>query len=86
MYKRGNDFGDWMVVKEEFDYIMAEVEREFGARLTLDGASDPVGSNRQLPRYCLLLYSVLYTDLRGGHLYINPDFDDIESVLKWFLK
>jgi hypothetical protein len=33
-----------------------------------------------------MLNSVLDTDLRGEHLYINPDFDDIEGVLEWFLK
>ena len=38
----------------------------------------------QLPRFCSEVDSVLLLDLRGEHLWVNPDFTIILVVLKHF--
>ena len=85
-FKRVLDHGDWMLSKRAFQHVVDEVRERFGVQLTLDGGADPVGSNRQLPRYCSVVNSIFDHDLRGEHLYVNPDFDIIKEVLEWFLE
>ena len=43
-----------------------------------------MGSNRQLHRYYSAVNSIFDHDLRGEHLYVNPDFDIIREVLEHF--
>ena len=43
-----------------------------------------MGTNAQLPRFCSEVDSVLLRDLRGEHLWVNPDFTLILEVLKHF--
>ena len=85
-FKRGVDKGDWMLARRAFGHAQQVVWEEFGVELTLDGSSDPVGSNRQLPRFCSIVNSLLRQRLDGEHLYCNPDFELIERVLGHFLE
>ena len=58
------------------------LQQQFGVQLRLDGGADAVGSKRQLHRFRSVVNSIVYHDLRGGHLYAYPDFDIIGEVLE----
>jgi hypothetical protein len=83
--RRGWDQGDWMLARAAFERVQQVVQAEYGVRFTLDGSADPLGSNRQLPRFCSAVNSVLQQRLVGEQLYCNPDFELIEEVLRHFL-
>jgi hypothetical protein len=83
--RRGWDQGDWMLARAAFVHVQQVVEEVYGVRFTLDGSADPLGGNRQLPRFCSVLNSVLETQLVGEQLYCNPDFELIGHVLRHFL-
>ena len=83
--RRGWDQGDWMLARAAFEHVQRVVLEEYGVHFTLDGSADPLGSNRQLPRFCSVLNSVLQQRLVGEQLYCNPDFELIEQVLRHFL-
>ena len=85
-FKREMDKGDWMLSRPAFGNAQQVVREEYEVEFTLDGSSDPVGSNRQLPRFCSAVNSVLRRQLAGEHLYCNPDFELIERVLRHFLE
>ena len=85
-FKRGMDKGDWMLARRAFGHAQQVVREEYAVEFTLDGSSDPVGSNRQLPRFCSAVNSLLRRRLEGEHLYCNPDFELIERVLRHFLE
>ena len=55
-----------------------------GTEFTLDGAADPVGLNAQLPRYCSPVDSFFDRDLRGEHIFANPDFALIADYIAHF--
>eukprot|EP00976_Prorocentrum_cordatum_P000006 303-Prorocentrum_minimum.AAC.1 len=56
-----------------------------GTEFTLDGAADPVvGLKAQLPRYCSLVDSFFNRDLRGEHIFANPDFKLISDYILHF--
>eukprot|EP00959_Pyramimonas_sp_CCMP1952_P011912 251261-Pyramimonas_sp.AAC.1 len=55
-----------------------------GTEFTLDGAADPVGLNAQLPRYCSPVDSFFNRDLRGEHIFANPDFALIADFISHF--
>jgi hypothetical protein len=82
--KRGLDYGDWMLSKAAFEHMEGRIREQYGVRLTVDGGADAVGSNRQLQRYYSAVNSIFDHDLRGEHLYVNPDFDIIREVLEHF--
>jgi len=82
--KRSKDYGDWMLSRAAFVNIEEELWEHFGVQLGLDGGADAVGSNRQLHRYYSAVNSIFDHDLRGEHLYVNPDFDIIKEVLEHF--
>jgi hypothetical protein len=82
--KRSKDYGDWMLSKAAFRNIEEKIWEHFGVQLGLDGGADAVGSNRQLNRYYSAVNSIFDHDLRGEHLYVNPDFDIIKEVLEHF--
>ena len=83
--RRGWDQGDWMLARAAFEHVQRVVEDEYGVCFTLDGSADPLGSNRQLPRFCSVLNSVLLQRMVGEQLYCNPDFELIGQVLQHFL-
>ena len=82
--KRSKDYGDWMFSKAAFEHVEGRIWEQFGVKLTVDGGADAVGSNRQLHRYYSAVNSIFDHDLRGEHLYVNPDFDIIKEVLEHF--
>ena len=87
-FVRGRDTSDWMVHPAVFEQAQEAVRSRFlGGRgsFTLDGAADPVGNNAQLPRYCSVVDSVYDRDLAGEHFYANPDYEQIEAMLRHFL-
>eukprot|EP00959_Pyramimonas_sp_CCMP1952_P339725 7114807-Pyramimonas_sp.AAC.1 len=55
-----------------------------GVEFTLDGAADPVGLNAQLPCYCSPVDSFFDRDLRGEHIFANPDFALISDYILHF--
>ena len=85
-FKRELDQGDWMLDDAPFERARERARRFFGVDWTLDGSADPVGANRQLPRFCSAVNSIFDADLRGEQLYCNPDFELAEAVLRHFLE
>jgi hypothetical protein len=85
---RTRDDGDWRLMDEVFDQVHSVVSNRYmgGHSFTLDGSADPAGTNAMLPRFRSPLDSILTADLRGEHLWCNPDFKIAGEVLKWFLK
>ena len=85
-FKQTVDNGDWMLSSRAFGHMCGVLRQQFGVHLTLDGGAGAVGSNRQLHRFCSVVNSIFYHDLRGERLYVNPDFDIIGEVLEWLLE
>ena len=85
-FKRELDQGDWMLDRAPFERARERARALFGVEWTLDGSADPVGANRQLPRFCSAVNSIFDVDLRGEQLYCNPDFELAEPVLQHFLQ
>ena len=85
-FKRELDQGDWMLDGAPFERARERARALFGVEWTLDGSADPVGANRQLPRFCSAVNSIFDVDLRGEQLYCNPDFELAEPVLQHFLQ
>ena len=71
---------DWMVLRQAF----LAAQQLAGVEFTLDGAADPVGLNAHLPRYCSPVDSFLDRDLRGEHIFANPDFALIAEYILHF--
>ena len=71
---------DWMVLRQAF----LAAQQLAGVEFTLDGAADPVGLNAHLPRYCSPVDSFLDRDLRGEHIFANPDFALIADYISHF--
>ena len=67
---RNRDDGDWRFRHDEFEHIQAMSGRTFD----IDGAADPMGRNAHCPRYCSVVDSFTETDIRGMHLWCNPDW------------
>ena len=77
---RTRDLGDWQLRSDEFRYLEALSSREFD----IDGAADPMGRNAQCSRYCSVSDSLLDTDIRGMHLWCNPDWHLASDSLRHF--
>ena len=71
---------DWMLLEQAF----LAAQQLAGSDFTLDGAADPVGSNAHLPRFCSEVDSFFARDLRGEHVYANPDFKLIPDYIRHF--
>ena len=92
-HRRKVDTSDWMFDPELFRQVHHYLKQHWLPRtttgelgtLTLDGNADVTGSNAHLPRFCSIVDSYFDRDLRGEHLWTNPDFTIIEEVLKYFL-
>jgi hypothetical protein len=76
------DDADWMVVRE----IFAAAEDKSGRTVTLDGASDPLGTNAHVRRFCSKVDSYFDRDLSGEAIFANPDYRLILEYLSHFLK
>ena len=87
-FTREKDHGDWRILDHVFQELQQIVSSDWleGKLFTLDGSADVNGNNAMLSRYCSKLDSILDRDLRGEHLWCNPDFDLIEEILLHFLK
>ncbi|KAK3278372.1 hypothetical protein CYMTET_13686 [Cymbomonas tetramitiformis] len=81
-YVRHKDYSDWQYRRDEFESLGQHTVYPF----TLDGGADPVGTNSHLPRFCSVVDSFLRRDLRGEHVYANPDFSVIGEYLRHFLE
>ena len=77
---RNRDDGDWRLRQDEFKHIEALSGRAFD----LDGASDPMGRNSHCARYCSVVDSLTTTDVRGMHLWCNPDWHMALDSLRHF--
>ena len=92
-HRRGRDTSDWQLVPAIFHTVHDYIRHHWLpltptgglGSLTLDGSADVTGSNAQLPRFCSEVDSVLRRDLRGEHLWVNPDFTKISEILGHFL-
>ena len=79
-YQWTRSSADWMILRQAF----LAAQQLAGIEFTLDGAADPVGLNAQLPRYCSPVDSFFDRDLRGEHIFANPDFALISDYVLHF--
>lgn len=82
---RARDTGDWMFCNGEFESVREEVFGGTPYEFTLDGAADPAGTNARVPRFCSELEPFQRRDIRGEHVWCNPDFLCVDGVLRHFL-
>ena len=76
------DDSDWMVVEK----VYKAAERKSGRNFTLDGASDPLGTNSYLRRFCSRVDSYFDRNLTGESLFANPDYRLVSEYLQHFLR
>ena len=67
------DPSDWQLHPHLFD----ELQDELGVVFTLDGASDPAGTNAQVSNFCSREKDFLKEDLRGQTIWLNPPYRSI---------
>lgn len=87
-HRRLVDTDDWKLRTALFQELHRYLREEWleDGELTLDGGADVVGNNAQLPRFCSEVDSIFDRDLRGEHLWVNPAFSKIYSILLHFLQ
>ncbi|KAK3248235.1 hypothetical protein CYMTET_42296 [Cymbomonas tetramitiformis] len=74
------DYSDWQYRADEFSTLSRLVGHDF----TLDEGADPVGTNAYVQRIRSVVDSFLDRDVRGEHVYANPDFTLIGEYLAHF--